>query len=125
MKVWISDNSNKIKAVLELEPGCDQCPKLVCLEGDLPDGLVLQDLTRLGTVSYVVGARGRPVPRICRVEPSENLEYVRALVEAMPPGYYVSKVESEKIEELRQEKALLFFEEFERMADSGGRGDPS
>jgi hypothetical protein len=124
MKVWISDSLNRTTTVLKIE-SCNDLPnsKFVCLEGELPEGIALQDLSGLGTVSYTAGNRGRPIPKICRVEPSENLDYVQALIEAMPPGYYVSRVESDKIDQLREEKARLFFQEIEHMSDLSGRGD--
>lgn len=112
MKVWISNKSSEVVACLMLE--CDQGKvEVVCLEGELPDGLTAQDFTNLGIVTYESGNRGRPIPKVCPIEPSEDLEYVRALVEAMPPGYFVSKVESDKIEEQRKEKAEKFQRELE------------
>ncbi|MCA9776338.1 MAG: hypothetical protein KC800_06465 [Candidatus Eremiobacteraeota bacterium] len=115
MKVWISDSSSEVVTCLSLNCCDDGEMEIVCLEGELPDGLTVQDLTSLGIVTYETGLRGRPVPKVCPIEPSENLEYVRALIEAMPPGYFISKVESAKIDELRKEKAEKFQAELEKL----------
>lgn len=105
-----------------LEQGSNGKVEVVCVEGELPDGLTVQDLANLGIVLYEPGRRGRPIPRVCPIEPSENLEYVRALIEAMPPGFFVSKVESEKIDELRKENEEKFHRELERIeADDQSR----
>lgn len=116
MRVWISDSVNEITTVLDIESDVPE-PKIVRVSGDLPDGLALCDLSRLGIVTYEVGSRGRPVPRVQVVEPAENLDYVRALVEAMPPGYHVCRVESEKLDELRAEQESRFRAEMERLAE--------
>lgn len=115
MKVWISDNKSVVVTCLELDSGNDGQVEIVCLEGELPDGLTVQDLTQLGIVTYETGHRGRPIPKVCPIEPSEDLEYVRALIEAMPPGFFVSRVESDKIDEQRAEKAELFQREIEKI----------
>lgn len=116
MKVWISDNASEVVTclLLELTQGGDE-PEIVCLEGELPSGLTVQDLSQLGIVTYEPDNRGRPIPQINHVEPCENLEYLRALIEAMPPGYFISKVESETIDELRLEKAEKFRIELEKI----------
>lgn len=114
MKVWISDSDSEVVTCLQLStPGEAGDMEIVCLEGELPSGLTVQDLSRLGIVTYEPDSRGRPIPKVSPIEPSENLDYVRALIEAMPPGYFVSKVESEKIDELRREKAERFHREIE------------
>ena len=114
MKVWISDKASEVVTCLELEiSDSEKRSSVVCLEGELPDGLTLQDLNQLGIVTYEPDNRGRPVPRVSPIEPSENLEYLRALIEAMPPGYFVSKVESPVIDELRKQKAEKFQKEIE------------
>ena len=113
MKVWISDNANQISTVLEIT----EEPQVLCLEGQLPEGLALQDFLRLALVNYESGVRGRPIPRLCRVSAEESLDYVRALQHAMPPGYHVCKVESEEIERQREEKAALFEEELRLLSD--------
>ena len=115
MKVWISDNKSVVVTCLELDSGNDGQVEIVCLEGELPDGLTVQDLTQLGIVTYETGHRVRPIPKVCPIEPSEDLEYVRALIEAMPPGFFVSRVESDKIDEQRAEKAELFQREIEKI----------
>ena len=114
MKVWISDSESAVVTCLKLESeeGSQQF-EVTCLEGELPTGLTLQDLSCLGIVTYEPDNRGRPIPKVCPIEPSENLDYLRALIEAMPPGYFVSKVESKKIDALRQEKAERFHREIE------------
>lgn len=113
MKVWISDKASEVVTCLGLEKDGSGDLEIVCLEGELPRGLTVQDLGHLGIVTYKPDSRGRPIPKVCPIEPSENLDYLRALIEAMPPGYFVSKVESEKIDELRQEKADKFQAEME------------
>lgn len=114
MKVWISDRQSEVVTCLALEQSQDGNARLVCLEGELPAGLAPQDLDKLGMVVYEPDGRGRPVPRVCHITPSENLEYLRALIEAMPPGYFVSRVESDKIDQLREEKVERFQLELER-----------
>jgi len=120
LKVWISDSTSEIVTCLGLHSAESGQMEIVCLEGELPDGLTVQDLTSLGIVTYETGNRGRPIPKVCPIEPSENLEYVRALIEAMPPGYFVSKVESAKIDELRKEKAEKFQAEIEKFQTEEG-----
>ena len=116
MKVWISDSASEVVTCLKLETANGEGhPEIVCLEGELPSGLTVQDLSQLGIVTYEPDSRGRPIPRVCPVEPCENLEYLRALIEAMPPGYFISKVESETIDELRLEKAEKFRRELEKI----------
>jgi hypothetical protein len=115
MKVWISDSESVVVTCLKLEPCSEGNLDIVCLEGDLPSGLTVQDLGQLGIVTYEPDNRGRPIPKVWPIEPSENLDYLRALIEAMPPGYFVSKVESEKIDQLRQEKADKFQRELEKI----------
>lgn len=122
MKIWIADNSSKIVVCLQYNRKTCGETEIVCLEGELPEGLIVQDLTQLGIVVYEPGARGRPVPRVCPIEPSEDLEYVRALNEAMPPGFYVARVESEKIEQQQKEKAKKFEQELELLADDADAG---
>ncbi len=110
MKIWISDRDSQTVACLKLA-GLESDSTGVtveCLEGELPDGLTLSDLERLAIVTYEPDSRGRPVPKITAIEPSENLEYLRALIEAMPPGYFVSKVDSPTIDRLREEKIVRF-----------------
>ena len=119
MKVWISDNDNQIYTVLEIT----EEPQVLCLEGQLPEGLALQDFLKLALVNYEAGARGRPVPRLCQVSAEESLDYVRALQHAMPPGYHVCKVESEEIERQRRERAALFEEELLLLSDSAEEVD--
>lgn len=113
MKVWISDKQSEVVTCLALEES-DDGSHLVCVEGTLPDGLTPQDLDDLGIVTYEPDGRGRPIPKICHIEPSENLDYLRALIEAMPPGFFVSKVESDKIDQMREEKVERFTLELER-----------
>lgn len=114
MKVWISDKESEVVTCLRLEQGDEGGARLVCVEGELPEGLTPQDLNGLGIVVYEPDGRGRPIPKVCHIEPSENLDYLRALIEAMPPGYFVSKVESDKIDRLRKEKVDRFTSELEQ-----------
>lgn len=82
-----------------------------CLEGELPSGLTLADLSSLGIVRYEPGVRGRPIPKVIPIRPSEDLDYLQALIDAMPPGYFISKVESQKIDALREARVVRFEEE--------------
>jgi hypothetical protein len=116
MKVWISDSQSSVVTCLALEEREGDC-EIVCLEGEMPAGLTIADLMGLGIVTYVPDTRGRPIPKVCPITPSENLDYLRALIEAMPPGFFVSKVESEKIDQLREEKVERFHQELERIDD--------
>lgn len=120
MKVWISDADSTVITCLALQerkPG--EC-EIVCLEGEMPTGLTVADLMGLGIVTYESDTRGRPIPKVCPITPSENLEYLRALIEAMPPGFFVSKVESQKIDQLREEKVERFHQELERIDGEEG-----
>ncbi len=119
MKVWISDNDSNEVVCLNVDITADHKIDVQCLEGDLPDGLVLSDLGNLAIVTYESGARGRPIPKIKAIEPCENLEYLRALIEAMPPGFYVSRVESEAIDRLREQKIEKFEQELESLNEEG------
>lgn len=120
MKVWISDAQSAIVTCLALEEkGVGDC-EIVCLEGEMPAGLTIADLMGLGIVKYEPDTRGRPIPKVCPITPSENLEYLRALIEAMPPGFFVSKVESEKIDQMRAEKVERFEKELERINSEDG-----
>lgn len=116
MKVWISDSESVVVTCLLVSNQQEEgSVEITCLEGELPCGLTVQDLGKLGIVTYEPDSRGRPIPKVCPIEPSENLDYLRALIEAMPPGYFVSKVESAKIDELRREKAERFEKELENL----------
>ena len=115
MKVWISDAQSEVVTCLALQETESGQSEVICLEGAMPAGLTLADLTGLGIVIYEPDTRGRPIPKVCPITPSENLDYLRALIEAMPPGYFVSKVESEVIDQLREQKILRFQEELERI----------
>lgn len=117
MKVWISDSDSTVVTCLALEErGVGDC-EILCLEGEMPDGLTIADLQGLGIVRYEPDQRGRPIPKVCPITPSENLDYLRALIEAMPPGFFVSKVESEKIDQLREAKVERFQQELERVEE--------
>lgn len=115
MKVWISDAQSSIVTCLALEEREAGDCEIICLEGEMPAGLTIADLMGLGIVKYEPDTRGRPIPKVCPITPSENLEYLRALIEAMPPGFFVSKVESEKIDQMRAEKVERFEQELERI----------
>ena len=116
MKVWISDSESVVVCLALNETSLGDC-EIECLEGEMPGGLTLADLMALGIVLYEPDTRGRPIPKVCPISPSENLDYLRALIEAMPPGFFVSKVESEKIDQLREEKVERFHQELERIKD--------
>lgn len=113
MKVWISDDKDNEIACLQLEQSSCGGYQVKCVEGELPQGLTTADLLELGIVKYESGAKGRPIPKVCPITPSEGLDYLRALIEAMPPGFFVSKVESKKIDLLREAKIKRFHQEFE------------
>jgi hypothetical protein len=117
MKVWISDSDSTVVTCLALEEREQGSCEIQCLEGEMPAGLTIADLTGLGIVVYEPDTRGRPIPKVCPITPSENLDYLRALIEAMPPGFFVSKVESEKIDMLREQKVERFQQELERIEE--------
>lgn len=122
MKVWISDSQSQIVTCLALLEKADGECEITCLEGEMPDGLTVADLMGLGIVKYEPDGRGRPIPRVCPITPSENLDYLRALIEAMPPGYFISRVESPKIDQLREEKVERFHQELESLGTEEGDG---
>lgn len=117
MKVWISDSDSTVVTCLALEEREPGACEIFCVEGEMPDGLTVADLMGLGIVIYEPDTRGRPIPKVCPITPSENLDYLRALIEAMPPGFFVSKVESEKIDQMREEKVVRFQQELERIEE--------
>lgn len=81
------------------------------IDGSLPGGLTVGDLTSLGFVYYETDARGEVVPRVREVPMSNSLDYLRALMDSLPPGYYLSQVDSETIERQRQDKRIRFEQE--------------
>jgi len=78
------------------------------VDGALPGGLTEGDLTCLGFVYYETDARGELVPRVREVPMANSLDYLRALMDSLPPGYYLSQVDSETIEQQRHDKRLRF-----------------
>lgn len=84
-------------------------------EGDLPAGLTPADLERLGFIYYETNEKGEFVARVQEVKPSESLDYLRALIDSLPPGYHLSQVQSEKIESERRQKRKRFEAELEQL----------
>lgn len=105
MVVCIADSQGTQVARLTLEG--DQ----VQVDGCLPGGLTEGDLASLGFVYYETDARGELVPRVREVPMANSLDYLRALMDSLPPGYYLAQVDSETIERQRQDKRLRFEQE--------------
>lgn len=115
MVVCIADSQGTQVARLTLE-GQD-----LKVDGSLPGGLTEGDLACLGFVYYETDARGELVPRVREVPMSNSLDYLRALMDSLPPGYYLSQVDSESIEQQRQDKRLRFEQEL-ALLDADGEG---
>lgn len=113
MRIRICDNRNVEVASLRLDDG------RVTLEGSFPGGLTPQDLERLGFVYYETDGRGEISARVREVAPGETLEYVRAVLDALPPGFHISHVESASIETQRQARRARFEEELQRITEDG------
>ena len=85
------------------------------VDGRLPGGLTEGDLRSLGFVYYETDARGELVPRVREVPMSNSLDYLRALMDSLPPGYHLAQVDSENIERQRLDKRLRFEQELEML----------
>jgi hypothetical protein len=109
MRVFISDSANTRVAQVFVEGG------QVHIQGSFPGDLTPEDLGRLGFVHYETDERGEIVTRVREVRPTESLDYVRALQDALPPGYHISQVESARIDEERRQKRRRFEEELARL----------
>lgn len=88
--------------------------KLV-VEGEFPGGLTAEDLETLGFVYYETSQRGELVARVQEVPLSNSLDYLRALIDALPPGYHISQVDSDTIAAERQERRKRFEAEMSLM----------
>lgn len=102
MVVSISDSRNQEVAKVVVESG------QVRVEGEFPGGLTEADLRALGFVHYETDERGELLTRVKEVAPDESLEYVRALFDALPPGFHISNVSSEKVKAERLAKRERF-----------------
>ncbi len=109
MRIVISDSGSFEVAVLTVQDGA------VSLEGTFPGGLTHEDLEELGFVYYQTDERGDIVSRVREVHPDESLDYVRAVQDALPPGFHISRVDSARIEEERQARRRRFEEELARI----------
>ncbi len=109
MRIIICDSGNTEVAVLRVSGGA------VRLEGSFPGGLTTEDLGSLGFVYYETDERGEIVSRVREVRPTDSLDYVRAVQDALPPGFHISRVESARIEEERRQKRRRFEEELFRI----------
>lgn len=109
MRIILSDSRNTQVAVLTVKDGQVQ------VEGAFPGGLTPQDLGELGFVYYETDDRGDIVSRVREVPPSECLAYLRAVQDALPPGFHISHVESDVIEAERHQKRRRFEEEIARI----------
>lgn len=78
------------------------------VEGEFPGGLTCQDLESLGFVYYETDNRGELVARLKEVPPSNSLDYLRALLDALPPGYHIGQVRSRAIEKERRVRRERF-----------------
>lgn len=111
MRIYICDSRNTEVAVLVVKDG------EVEVEGAFPGGLTATDLEELGFVYYETDDRGEIVTRVREVPPSECLAYVRAVLDALPPGFHIANVESEVIEAERHRKRKNFEEELQRIGE--------
>lgn len=102
MVVSISDSHSQEVAKVVVESG------QVRVEGEFPGGLTQADLCALGFVHYETDERGELLTRVKEVPPGETLEYVRALFDALPPGYHISNVSSDKVKAERLAKRERF-----------------
>jgi hypothetical protein len=102
LEVRIAKSTGQIIAQISIDAGELRC------EGVLPDNLRLDDLRKLGFVYYENDARGVPLARVKEVAPSDTVEYLRALNEALPPGYYLAWVKSERIDHEREQHREAF-----------------
>lgn len=102
MVISISDSHNQEVAKVLVEDG------QVRVEGDFPGGLTEADLCSLGFVHYETDERGELLTRVKEVAPGESLEYVRALFDALPPGFHISNVSSDKVKAERLAKRQRF-----------------
>ncbi|MGE0491690.1 MAG: hypothetical protein AB7S38_20930 [Vulcanimicrobiota bacterium] len=91
--------------------------KRLRVEGDFPGGLTPQDLAELGFVYYETNTHGELVARVKEVAPADSLDYLRALLDALPPGYHINQVESKRIERERQQRRARFEEELALMSE--------
>ncbi|GMU56046.1 MAG: hypothetical protein AMXMBFR33_51920 [Candidatus Xenobia bacterium] len=114
MVVSISDSNNQEVARVLVEGG------QVRLEGEFPGGLTEADLRSLGFVHYETDGRGELLTRVKEVAPAESLEYVRALFDALPPGFHISHVESEHVQAERLAKRERFEAELTIMDQEDG-----
>ncbi len=105
MRVTISDTANTRVAVVSIQEG------QVRIQGSFPGDLTPEDLAGLGFVHYETDERGEIVTRVREVPPAESLDYIRALQDALPPGYHISQVESARIDQERLERRRRFEEE--------------
>ncbi len=109
MIVSISDSQNHEVARVLVERG------EVRVEGEFPGGLTGEDLRALGFVHYETDERGELLTRVKEVAPDESLEYVRALMDALPPGFHISNVSSAKVNAERLAKRERFEAELTMM----------
>lgn len=116
MVVSICDRRGECVAELRIADGAVQ------LRGELPGGLAPEDLERLGFVYYETNERGKFVPRVQEVEAGETLDYLRALIDSLPPGYHLAQVQSEKIEHERRLRRARFEAELDALAGDGAGG---
>jgi hypothetical protein len=103
-EVCIANVRGEIVAIIAFDGGQLRC------EGKLPDNLTLDDLKKLGFIYYETDARGHSVSKVKEVAACDSMEYLRALTDALPPGYFLTKVSSPRI----AEEQRIHREAFER-----------
>ena len=103
-EVYIANSRGEVVVTLAFGDGQLRCT------GQLPGNLTVADLKKLGFVYYENDARGQSIARVKEVPLSEGLDYLRALNDALPPGYFLARVCSERIDAEQQ----LHREAFER-----------
>ncbi|HXE73804.1 MAG TPA: hypothetical protein VNO81_14165 [Candidatus Nitrosotenuis sp.] len=110
MRVVICNSQSQPVAWLEVGPG-----RVEVVRGTFPGGLSSSDLENLGFVYYETDERGEVVTRVREVSPGESLEYLRALMDALPPGYHIARVDSEIIENQLRARRRRWEEELARL----------
>lgn len=105
MIIDIADTDDHVVVRLKVAEG------KVSLEGEFPGGLTESDLSQLGFIYYEMDPRGEMVARVQDVPVEHSLRYLRALLDALPPGYHIAQVQSENIRREREQKRARFEQE--------------
>ena len=117
MKVSICDARGEQVATVVVNPEGE-----ATLRGRIP-GFTGEDLNHLGFVHYETDSKGSLISKVKEVAPSDSLDYVRALLDSIPPGYHLSEVQSERVEAQRLQRRKRFEEEIEMLAQEPSSAD--